>query len=522
MEVIDIGLGDFDPTPISLNLREDTPSVAFEPKSVNFGGGIEMFMNDEQRSSGKQVNVDFADLDKLESQLNQLSSSNSQSYANESLFGETTKSISSMASNLFGFGGSSSESAKQSSTSNGYEQSDSKLGQSTTSSLGNTKTWDGFTKVGDIPPSNGFSRASSTNNMSDREKRRKKREMIKKLEEWYETGQLKQRPSSFTMDSPYEEVEDEYEGALEDKRRKDSVKLQGWWFITLVNSLEYANAAFDPFGVNLDGWGEKVSEDLPEYEEIFSELHDKYKGGKLAPEVSLLMRLGFSAAVVGFSNKALSSAAPAFGDVIRQSPELMRTFNDATVKALSQQSPGFAFASNLMKPPQDDVNTSFGPPPKPIETKSQPPPVRPGAMQFTQEPGRNYAATSNPSNRPDIALGRGAMFKEGGVDVGNGYSEVKNTVQSSPLKRPEMRGPQNDVDDILSGLKLKTINIHEQPTTSSSNANTSTSAIQGVRVEDESVVSISSLRDMANMSVPKKTNRRKNGSEKNTISLGDI
>jgi hypothetical protein len=30
------------------------------------------------------------------------------------------------------------------------------------------------------------------------------------------------------------------------------------------------------------------------------------------------------------------------------------------------------------------------------------------------------------------------------------------------------------------------------------------------------------LRDMANMGVPKRTNRRKNNSEKNTISLGDI
>ena len=501
MEIIDIGLGDLDPTPITLNLRE-----GFEPKSVNYGGGMEMFMNDTQRSNGKQVNVDFSDLDKLESQLNQLSAPASSS---DSLFGETTKSISGMASSIFGFG---SEPASKPSNPNGYEPNDSKLGQSTTSSLGNTKTWDGFTKVGDIPPSNGYARSSTTNNMSDRDKRRKKREMIKKLDEWYASGQLKQRPSSFTLDSPYEEVEDEYEGALDDKRKKDSVKLQGWWFITLVNSLEYANSAFDPFGVSLDGWGEKVSEDLPEYEEIFSELHDKYKGGKMAPEVSLIMRLGFSAAVVGFSNKALSSAAPAFGDVIRQSPELMRTFNDATVKALSQQSPGFAFASNLMKPSQDDVSTSFGPPPKPIETKSQPQPVRPGAMQFTQEPGRNYSATATPMNRPDIALGRGtnaasvsAMFKESGVDVGNGYSDLRNQAHSS-TPRPEMRGPQNDVDDILAGLKMKTINIHEQPT----------------KVEDDSVVSISSLRDMANMNVPKRTNRRKNGSEKNTISLGDI
>jgi len=506
MEIIDIGLGDLDATPIKMNLRDDTET--FEPKSVNFGGGIEMFMNDEQRSSARQVNVDFSDLDKLESQLNSLSK-NPSSSSSSSLFGDTTKSISGMASKLFGVGSDTNQ--PFASDMNAEYETNSKLGQSTTSSLGNTRTWDGFTKVGDIPPDNGSSRySSSTNNMSEREKRRKKREMIKKLEEWYESGQLKQRPSSFTMESPYEEIEDEYEGALEDKRKKDSVKLQGWWFITLVNSLEYANSAFDPFGISLDGWGEKVSEDLPEYEEIFSELHDKYKGGKLAPEVSLLMRLGFSAAVVGFSNKALSSAAPAFGDVIRQSPELMRTFNDATVKALSQQSPGFAFASNLMKPSQDDVSTSFGPPPKPIETKSQPPPVRPGAMQFTQEPGRNYAASTNLNNRPDIALGRGAMFRESGVDLGNGYSEVNHPQLIQ--KRPEMRGPQNDVDDILSGLKMKTINIHEQPQPSS----------REVKVEDESMVSISSLRDMSNMGVPKKSSRRKNGSEKNTISLGDI
>lgn len=491
MEVIDIGLSDLEP--ISLNLKDDFSGS----KPVDYGGGIEMFMNDEQRSSAKQVSVDFDDLDKLENQLNQLSGNKAPSGTSSSLFGETTKSISGLASNLFGFG--SSKSGEDAAKSTGaYEQTDSKVGQSTTSSLGNTKTWDGFTKVGDIPPSNGSARQSSSNNMSDREKRRKKREMIKRLQEWYDNGQLKQQPSHFTLDSDYDEVEDEYETALEDKRKKDSVKLQGWWFITLVNSLEYANSAFDPFGISLDGWGEKVSEDLPEYEEIFGELHEKYKGGKLAPEVSLLMRLGFSAAVVGFSNKALSSAAPAFGDVIRQSPELMRSFNDATVKALSQQSPGFAFANNLVNPSPNDVNTSFGPPPKPVETKTQPPPARPGAMQFTQ----------TPSNRPDIAMGRGAMFRESGVEVGAGYSDVRQQPVASI--RPEMRGPQTDVDDILSGLKMKTVNIHEQTSNS------------GVRVEDESMVSISSLREMANAEIPKKSNRRKNRSDKNTISLGDI
>jgi hypothetical protein len=46
--------------------------------------------------------------------------------------------------------------------------------------------------------------------------------------------------SQFTLDSSYEDIEDEYESALELKRKV--VKLQGHWFTAAVNSLEYANA----------------------------------------------------------------------------------------------------------------------------------------------------------------------------------------------------------------------------------------------------------------------------------------
>jgi hypothetical protein len=36
--------------------------------------------------------------------------------------------------------------------------------------------------------------------------------------------------------------------------------------------------------LNLDGWGEQVSEDLDSFDEAFSELHKKYKGGKMSPK----------------------------------------------------------------------------------------------------------------------------------------------------------------------------------------------------------------------------------------------
>lgn len=522
MESIDLNLTDLEP--ISLNLNDDfgssgssfsqskpSGSSGLSGSSVNFGPGIELLMNDKKRNASNNINIDLGDLDKLENELNELSgtsrnvnlskSGGGASSASSSYFGDT-KSITGLASSLFGFGGGNSGNGGGSSTKTveEIEKTDSRLGHSTVESMGSSKTWDGFTKMGDVPPGD-IGGPGPSARLSEKEKRRKKRMMIKKLEEWYEKGHIK-TSNRFNMESSYEEVEDEYETALEDKRKKDSVKLQGWWFMTFVNSVEYANSAFNPFDLNLDGWGEQVSEDIDSYEEIFSELHEKYKGGKMAPELSLLLRLGFSACMVNFTNKALSSATPGFNDVIKQSPELMKMFTDATVKNMSQQSPGFAFANNLVNNP-DAINTSFGPPPKPVETKSSPPTAR-TSMQFTsQEP---------PQNRPDLSMGRGTMFREKGVDVTNSYVDVNRSEAPirtpAPAPRQEMRGPSTDIDNILSGLKTKTVNIHEQATG------------QGQPTqEDDSMISISSLKDMQNGQMPKRSNRRKNTSNKNTISL---
>ena len=53
-----------------------------------------------------------------------------------------------------------------------------------------------------------------------------------------------------------------------------------------------------PFDINLDGWGESVSENLDDYDEVFGELHEKYGGKtKMAPEIKLLFMMGGSAAM---------------------------------------------------------------------------------------------------------------------------------------------------------------------------------------------------------------------------------
>jgi hypothetical protein len=381
-----------------------------------------------------------------------------------------------------------------------------------------------------------YPKSSSSANMTERERRRKKRMMIKKLEDWYEKGTIK-NSSRFTMDSNYEEVEDEYEGALEDKRKKDSIKLQGWWFTTVVNTIEYGNAFLNPFDLNLDGWGEQVSEDLDSYEEIFAELHDKYNGGKMAPELSLLLRLGFSAAVVNMSNKMLSSSAPGFSDVMKQSPELMRMFNTAAVDMMSKQSPTFDFAKNMMNPP-DQVNTKMGPPPAPVETKNagnmaqrpMAPPglvggVKPGqGMQFTGPGLSEYPPMNSvPVRRPDLSYASGSNLGTSSGFNENIPSNFNAPSGPPPIERKEMRGPQTtDIENILSGLKTKptATSSSTMPSVNPTYSNPSPAiSVNG----DDSMISLASLRDLdlEGGNMPKRTTRkpRKNNSEKNTVSL---
>jgi hypothetical protein len=448
-----------------ININLDSEPLPSKP-TVNFGPGIELLMNDKKISSNESTTINLDDLDTLEQDMNNLSDNVSSTGMSSDVF--TLK--------------------DPVENNNRDEPTDSNLGNATRESIGNTQTWDGFSKLNEVPV-NEFKSQSSK--LSEREKRRKKRAMLKKLNDWYEKGQTSGQ-SQFDMESPFDEVEDEYETVMEDKRKKDSIKLQGWWFMTFINSLEYANTAFNPFDLNLDGWGEQVNEDIDSYEEIFSELHDKYKGGKLAPEISLLLRVGFSAAVLNFSNKALSSATPAFNDVIKQSPELMKMFTDATVNSMSQQSPGFNMANNFMG--EQATKPRGPPPPAPVDASRQAPQSRPG-MNFTEPP----------SNRPDINASRGTMFREEGVDM----RSQSNVNESKPMSRPEMKGPQNsDIDNILAGLKTKTINIHENERPSNT-----------VNTNNDSVVSVSSLKDMENATGPKTSKRKKNRSDKNIISL---
>jgi len=451
MESIDLSIENLEPSNVSIS-------------DGNFGSqnsfGVEMLMNTKKiggTSSKGGSSFNLGDLESFENEMNTLSEATA---AMPSAPRNSDSKLMTGISNLFGFGSKSDDASSEAAPD---------LGKATKEGgEGVTKSWDGFMKFSDVPSSG----VPVQSRLTDREKFRKKKMMISRLEEWREKGIIS-NSSHFSQDMPYEEIEDEYETALEDKKKKEAKKLYSWWFMTAVNTLEYANAAFNPFDINLDGWGEAVNDDIESYDEVFGKLYDKYKGGEMSPELTLVMRLGFSAAVTSFTNKALSTATPGFNDVIRQSPELMKMFSNATVNSMAQQSPGFAFANNLVNP---EPSKSMGPPPAAVDPK--------------KDTG-NY--NSNQFSRPDLNMSRGIMFREGGIDIKNNQAPVTN-------RRPEMSGPRNaNVDSILSGLKTKTVDLNQKR-------------------DEDSIMSVSSLKDLQDVTMPRSGKGRK-GSNKNVVTL---
>ena len=140
-------------------------------------------------------------------------------------------------------------------------------------------------------------------------------------------------PKKFTMANSLEEMKLELERIKLDREVESSIKFQRQMLMTCVSGIEWVNNKFDPFDVKLDGWSEVVSENLGEYDDIFEELYQKYRGrGKLPPELRLMFALGGSAVMFHFSNSMMKYGMEA---AMKNNPELMKQFAQATVNSMN-------------------------------------------------------------------------------------------------------------------------------------------------------------------------------------------
>jgi hypothetical protein len=269
----------------------------------------------------------------------------------------------------------------------------------------------------------------------------------------------------------------------------------------------------DPFDLKLDGWGEQINDNMNDYDDIFGELYEKYKTkASMAPELKLLFQLAGSGIMIHMSNTLFRSAMPSMDDIMRQNPDLMRHFQSAAVNSMAPKNPGFSgFVNGIM-------GQGNNPPPVP-------PPMKTQTMDNTLYQSRGGNNTTSNGNK---------IFSE------------QNNQSSQPFtksQRPEMKGP-SDISSILSNLKTKTINVTRQsndipqPTPNYSNIPpfsnvtgnnlqrpssraSSGRAYSPTNTNDNSVISISDLKDLQNgdFSAPKRGRKKKSDKSLNTVNI---
>ena len=118
-------------------------------------------------------------------------------------------------------------------------------------------------------------------------------------------------PKKFTMASSIDEMRAEYERLKKDREVDVAVQFQRQALMTCVSGMEFLNSRYDPFNIKLDGWSASINDSIINYDEVFEELYEKYKGkGSMAPELKLMMSLAGSAFMFHLTNTMFKSQLP--------------------------------------------------------------------------------------------------------------------------------------------------------------------------------------------------------------------
>ena len=516
MDVIELNpssieINDLDVPDFKLTDDFDNDDALNSKPSVNFGSGIELLMNEKKTNEKKSsTNIDLDDISKLEEELNDLTDNHEIKLdINEDKRQESRpspiKESAETSSKKTLFGGLFGNNKQNGSNIKPVKENDEhkNLGEST-SKLNDNKTWDGYGKFNNVPVN--LDKVVEKPTLTKEEELKEKFKYLRKLEDLEKKGiSISKR---YNMDSDLQEMMGEYETIMAEKEKSNSQKFQAKMLMAFITGVEFLNNKFDPFDIKLDGWGEQINENIDDFDEIFGELHEKYKSkAKMSPELKLLFQLGGSAVMVHMSNTLFKSSMPGMDDIMRQNPELMKQFTQAAVNTMGQSNPGFGgFMNNVfggggnsgndgsrMSGNGSGSNPGFGNPN--MSNRDMPPNINigpPPPATETKLPDRSKR-TQNLPNRPDLMSARGVSLEKNQGDP----------INESRISRPEMKGPssipkESDINNLLSGLKTKQINMNNSK-------------------NESSTISVEDLKDLANAKIPK--SKKKNNSEKNIVSL---
>ena len=305
-----------------------------------------------------------------------------------------------------------------------------------------------------------------TNNKYANVQRDKKKQMMNEFNEkrelLYQMDRLESKgfklPFKYNMESDLNEMRQEYNKLVREKEIDASIRFQRKMLMAFVTGTEYLNGRYDPFAIRLEGWSEQVHETIMDYDDIFEELHTKYKssGKKMSPELRLMISLSGSAFMFHLTSRMFKeSPLPNVEQVLKSNPDLMKQFQQAAAK---QYMTGNIDNSN----PSNNSSGLFG------------------------MVSNLFNNMGGGSSRPPMTMS----------------SRDEDEMSNSSLRAYRRRNNTSDIDNIIN-------NVHSKISLDQSNNN-----IETLSISDEEITSI--IEDTADIKILR--NSKKNGNSR-TLNL---
>ena len=240
-------------------------------------------------------------------------------------------------------------------------------------------------------------------------------------------------PRKYTLRDDLDFLEFEYEKIKKQRETENSIQFSRKMLMACITGVEYLNGKFDPFDVNLEGWSESVMENISDYDEVFEELHDKYKSKvKVAPEIRLMLMLGGSAFMFHLSNTLLKPAATQMGDMFKNNPDLMKGMANMMMGNMMQGNNAPSMPPMMM-------------PPNMMPSGMMPP----GMMQ--QPPAPQIVEQNNIEQSPPPQMNEPEEVRK--VNLNNNRPEMKG-----PASLDALLGTQSNDPDSLASINRKRVN----------------------------------------------------------------
>ena len=306
-----------------------------------------------------------------------------------------------------------------------------------------------------------------------------KDELNEKKEILYQLNRLKLKgvtiPHNFTLNSNLDEMRQEYNKIVRDRDIDASIRFQRKMLMAFVTGTEYLNTRYDPFTIKLEGWSEQVHENIEDFDDIFEELHVKYKskGKSMPPELRLFISLSGSAFMFHLTSKMFKeSSIPGVEEVLKANPELMKQFQNAAAKQ---------FIYN-------NIGTS-----------------KPAVQQQSHQSQQSQQQNNNGGGVNSLFGNSSGLF---GM-VNNLFSGLNNNNSAARNDMPKNYGnakPENDINKIINNVHNK-ISIHQDED----------SRIETLSISDEEITSI--IEDATDVKILKSSTRGRKNNSNRTLNI---